>query len=151
MNFGHFFSGTDWTWVVHTFSHHILYIYLPIFHNWCLYQSIWALKMWNNCQNYKNSKFWPFLWFFGHFCSGTDQKWVVHTFSYPILYICMYLFHNWCLYQSIWAPRCEIMAKTIKINQFWPFWPFLGDFCSGTNQTGVVHTFLHHILYIFTF
>ena len=137
--------------MVHTFSHCILYIFTYLIHNWCLYQSIWALKMWNNSKTLKIAHFGHFWPFFGHFWSGTDRTWVVHTFSHHILCISTYLYHNWCLYHSFQALKMWNNCKNSQNGQFWLFLAIFGHFCAGTDRTWVVHTFSHHILYISTY
>ena len=78
--FSCFCSGTDWTWVVHTFSHPIFYI-IPIYSiiGHCT-NHFRNLKCEITAKTLKIANF-------GHFCSGTDWTWVVHTFSHHILYI----------------------------------------------------------------
>ena len=97
--FGNFCSGMDWTWVVHTFYHHILHISTYLFNNWCLYQSFQALKMRNNCQNYQNSLFWPFLAIFWPFLQwyGPDMS-GTHLFSSYLIYIYCFIAKNRHIY-----------------------------------------------------
>ena len=95
-HFWPFFNGTDRTWVVHTFSHHIWCISSYLYHTWFLFQNFRQLKFETIVRTLKMVNFSHFKLFY----AGTDWIWVVHTFSRHIWCIPTSLYHDWGLYHS---------------------------------------------------
>ena len=130
--------------MVHIFSNHILYISTHLYHNWCLYQSCQALKIWNNCQKSQivnDGHFWSFL---GHFCSSIDWTWVVHTFCQYIfnIYIPIYIIIGICT-NHFRHLKWEIVVKKTQNSQLWPFLQWYGLGMSSTCLLWSYHIYIY--------